>query len=76
MTRISIILFKSNSSSESNLIFNHNDMIRHGCSPVNLLQIFRTPFSKNTPGWLLLKNFFIDNVNKKVSICGFLCLYF
>ena len=26
----------------------------HGCSPVNLLHIFRTPFSKNTPGWLLL----------------------
>ena len=26
----------------------------HGCSPVNLLHIFRTPFSKNTSGWLLL----------------------
>ena len=26
----------------------------HGCSPVNLLQIFRTPFLKNTPSWLLL----------------------
>ena len=24
------------------------------CSPVNLLHIFRTPFSKSTPGWLLL----------------------
>ena len=30
--------------------------LRHGCSPVNLLHIFRTPFSKNTSGWLLLKN--------------------
>ena len=26
-----------------------------GCSSVNLLHIFRTPFSKNTSGWLLLK---------------------
>ena len=26
----------------------------HGCSPVNLLYIFRTSFSKNTSGWLLL----------------------
>ena len=23
---------------------------RHGCSPVNLLHIFRTPFPKTTPG--------------------------
>ena len=28
--------------------------LRHGCSPVNLLDIFRTPFPKNTSGWLLL----------------------
>ena len=26
----------------------------HGCSPVNLIHIFTTPFPKNTPGWLLL----------------------
>ena len=24
--------------------------LRHGCSPVNLLHIFRTPFLKNTSG--------------------------
>ena len=29
--------------------------LRHGCSPVSLLNIFRTPFPKNTSGWLLLK---------------------
>ena len=29
--------------------------IRHGCSPVNLLHLFRTTFLKNTSGWLLLK---------------------
>ena len=29
-------------------------VFRHGCSPVNLLQIFRTAFLKNTSGWLLL----------------------
>ena len=28
--------------------------VRHWCSPVNLLHIFRTPFPKNTSGWLLL----------------------
>ena len=28
--------------------------LRHGCSPVNLLHIFRTPFLKNIPEWLLL----------------------
>ena len=27
----------------------------HGCSPVNLLHIFRAPFSRNTSEWLLLK---------------------
>ena len=27
---------------------------RHGCSPVNLLHNSRTPFPKNTSGWLLL----------------------
>ena len=26
----------------------------HGCSPANLLHIFRTLFSRNTSGWLLL----------------------
>ena len=29
--------------------------LRHGCSSVNLRHIFRTPFLKNTSGWLLLK---------------------
>ena len=28
--------------------------LRHGCSPVNLLHIFRTPFLKNSSGGLLL----------------------
>ena len=28
--------------------------LRHGCSPVNLLDIFRTPFPKNISEWLLL----------------------
>ena len=34
----------------------------HGCSPVNLLHNFRTPFTKNTSGWLLL--LFFIRVNK------------
>ena len=29
--------------------------LRHGCSPVNLLHIFRTPFTKNTCRWLLFE---------------------
>ena len=29
--------------------------LRHLCSAVNLLHIFRIPFHKNTSGWLLLK---------------------
>ena len=29
--------------------------LRLGCSPVNSLRIVRTPFYKNTYGWLLLK---------------------
>ena len=34
--------------------------LRYGCSPVNLLHIFRVPFPRNTSGWLHLgvfKNF-------------------
>ena len=30
--------------------------LRHGCSPVNVLHIFRTPLSENTSGWLLLNH--------------------
>ena len=29
--------------------------LRHGCSPVNLLHIFRTPFQQNISEWLLLR---------------------
>ena len=29
--------------------------LRHGCSSVNLLHIFKAPFPKNTSGGLLLK---------------------
>ena len=32
-----------------------NKVAWHGGSPVNLLHIFRTPFPRNTPGWLLLQ---------------------
>ena len=34
--------------------------LRHGCSPVNLLHIFRTSFPKNTSGGLLLMLAFVD----------------
>ena len=29
--------------------------LRHGCSPINLLHIFRTPFPRNSSRWLPLK---------------------
>ena len=41
--------------------------LRHGCSPVNLPHIFRTPFLKNTSGRLLL-NHLICFKNKSVLI--------
>ena len=34
-------------------------VLRHGCSPVNLLHIFRTPLPKNTSEGLLLTRLFI-----------------
>ena len=37
-----------------NLLSNSIEItLRHGCSPLNLLHFFRTPFIKNTSGWLL-----------------------
>ena len=48
--------------------------LRHGCSPVNFLHIFRTPFPWNTSEMLLLKDLlvtysiaiYVDNT----LICG------
>ena len=37
---------------------------RRGCSPVNLEHIFRSPFLKNTFGWLLLNYWFTEFINK------------
>ena len=41
--------------------------VRHGCFPVNLLQIFRTSFLKNTRGWLVLHLFHV--------FIAYLCFY-
>ena len=47
--------------------------LRHGCSPVNLLHIFRTPFLKNTSEGLFLNitliTFVFETVNS--NICRF-----
>ena len=40
--------------------------LRHGCSPVNLLHIFRTSFPKNTCGWLVLNTG--RRSNKQLSV--------
>ena len=38
------------------LLYNFTEItLRHGCSPINLLHIFRLPFPKNPSGRLLLK---------------------
>ena len=39
--------------------------LRHGCSTVSLLHIFRTPFPRNTYGWLLLKH---EDYRSKITI--------
>ena len=36
--------------------------LQHGYSPVNLLHIFRTTFSKNTSGWLLLSFYYLQKL--------------
>ena len=40
----------------------------HGCSPLNLQHIFRTPFSKNTPGGLLLAFVIVVIIYNKLCI--------
>ena len=40
-------------------------VLRHGCSPVNLLHISRTPFPRNTSGWLLLCYATVNNYKAK-----------
>ena len=48
---------KSNFNKVIKLLSNFTEIpLRHGSSPVHLLHIFRTPFSRNTSGWLLLKS--------------------
>ena len=42
--------------------------LRHGCSPVNLLHIFRTPFPRNTSGWMLLQTDVLDYYSKYLKL--------
>ena len=52
--------------------------LRHGCSPVNLLHVFRTPFLKLSSGWLLLylrENWFNDGVGFPGKLSCVLCLW-
>ena len=42
--------------------------LRHGCSPVNLLHIFRTLFPKNTSGWLLLSMSITKNSGRLLNL--------
>ena len=45
----------------------------HGCSPINLLHIFRTLFPRNTSGWLLLKD--TDFLEYMLSLTIF-CIFY
>ena len=47
---------------------NFIEITLHGCSPVNLLHIFRTPFTKNTSGWLPLSRYL--NCTELKSLSG------
>ena len=54
-----------------NLICNFIEItLRHGCSSVNLLHIFRTHLTKNTSGWLLLYliNYPVNNVRISLNV--------
>ena len=42
--------------------------LRHGCSPENLLHIFRTSFPRNTSRWLLLVSTYLNKVLTRQSI--------
>ena len=41
--------------------------LRHGCSPLNLLHIFRTAFTKNTSGGLLVNYILIKEIIKNIN---------
>ena len=57
-----------------NLFCNFTEIIlRHGCSPINLLYIFRTPFPKNTSERLLLAEMILHQ-NCASSIKGQFCV--
>ena len=40
--------------------------LRHGCSPVNLLHIFRRPFPKNISGQMLLTAWLTNNCSTHI----------
>ena len=50
--------------------------LRHGCSPVNLLHIFRTPFLRNTSVWLLLWYWIISEITVQSSAQNGILHYF
>ena len=50
--------------------------LQHGCSPINLLHIFRTPFLKNTSGWSLLKVIIDSNRFQRLKIYQTLLIFF
>ena len=49
--------------------------LRHEVSPVNWLHIFRTPFPKNTSGWLLLSIIPRNQEFPLVLLSPFFCIF-
>ena len=45
--------------------------LRHGCSPANLLHIFRAPFSNNTSGRLLMISIVVGVLTDKDPLIFF-----
>ena len=48
--------------------------LRHGCSPVNFLHIFRRPFLKNTSGWLLLRVMILRYAPNQILIASLISI--
>ena len=49
--------------------------LQHWCSPVNLLHIFKTSFSRSTSWWLLLSNFIEITLRYGCSLVNLLHIF-
>ena len=45
-------------------------VLGHGCSPVNLLRVFRTPFPRSATWWLRLNIVIVKNVASRYQVAS------